>query len=92
MTKRARLLTYGSIVALFVLAGLARLLIDGFGAAVASLTVMSLCLGAIVLLVFYEVGLSEDKARAEEEAARRERSAGPVHHEPPPPSPRRRPG
>jgi hypothetical protein len=92
VTNRARLLVYGSILALFVLAGLARLLIDGFGAEVASLTVMSLCLGAIVLLVFYEVGLSEDKARAEEEAARRERSAGPVHQEPQPPGPRRRPG
>jgi hypothetical protein len=92
VTNRQRLLIYGSIVALFVLAGLARLLIDGFGVAVASLTVMSLCLGAIVLLVFYEVGLSEDKARAEEEAARRERSPGPVHHEPQPRGPKRRPG
>ena len=92
MTKRARLLTYGSIVALILIAGLCRLLINGFGVEVASLTVMSLGLGAIILLVFYEVGLSEDKARAEEEAVRRERSPGPVHHDPHPPAPRRRPG
>jgi hypothetical protein len=91
VSKRARLLTYGSIVALILIAGLCRLLIAGFGAEVASLTVMSLCLGAIVLLVFYEVGLSEDKARAEEEAARGKRSAGPVHREPSSELPRRRP-
>jgi hypothetical protein len=83
VTKRARFLTYGSIVGVIVLAGLCRLLFDGFAVEVAALTVMSLCLGAIVLLVFYEVGLSEDKARAEEEAERARRRAAPAHSEPP---------
>ena len=91
MTKRARFLTYGSIVGVIVLAGLCRLLFDGFAVEVAALTVISLCLGAIVLLVFYEVGLSEDKARAEEEAERARRRAGPAHHEPPPSFGQRRP-
>jgi len=88
VTKRARLLTYGSIVALILIAGLCRLLINGFGVEVASLTVMSLGLGAIILLVFYEVGLSEDKERAAEQARREERSSrsGEAH-----PRPRLRP-
>jgi hypothetical protein len=92
VTKRARFQVYGSIVAVILLAGLCRLLFDGFAVEVAALTVMSLALGAIVLLVFYEVGLSEDKARAEEEAARAERRSGPLHHEGPPPGKRCRPG
>lgn len=91
VSRRARFLTYGSIVAIILLAGLFRLLVDGFGAEVASLTVISLCLGAIVLLVFYEVGLSEDKARAEEEAERARRRSGPGHRDPPAPLRPRRP-
>jgi len=91
VTKRARVLTYGGIVVVILLAGLCRLLFNGFAVEVAALTVISLCLGAIVLLVFYEVGLSEDKARAKEEAERARRAAGPVHREPPPPLRPRRP-
>ena len=91
MTKRARVLTYGGIVVVILLAGLCRLLFNGFAVEVAALTVISLCLGAIVLLVFYEVGLSEDKARAKEEAERARRGAGPAHRDPPPPLRPRRP-
>ena len=81
MTKRGRILSYGSIVVVILLAGLCRLLFDGFAVEVAALSVMSLGLGAILLLVFYEVGLSEDKEREREEAARRRRA--PVHQPPP---------
>jgi hypothetical protein len=91
MSPRARVLTYGAIVVLILLAGLSRLLINGFGAEVAALTVIALALGAIVLLVFYEVGLSEDKARAEEEAERARRRTGPIHRDPEPPARQRRP-
>jgi hypothetical protein len=91
VTKRARVVTYGSIVGVIVIAGLCRLLFDGFGVEVAALTVISLCLGAVVLLVFYEVGLSEDKARAEEEAERARRRSGPPHGDPPSSLRQRRP-
>jgi hypothetical protein len=49
---------------------------------------ISVGLGAVVLLVFYEVGLSEDKERAAEQARREERSnrSGEAH-----PRPRLRP-
>jgi hypothetical protein len=82
---------YGAIAVVILLAGLSRVVINGFGAEVAALTVIALALGAIVLLVFYEVGLSEDKARAEEEAERARRRAGPVHRDRQPPSRQRRP-
>jgi hypothetical protein len=53
-----------------------------------ALVLISLGLGAIVLLVFYEVGLSEDKERAAEEARQKERAErGATTH----PRPRLRP-
>jgi hypothetical protein len=39
----------------------------GLAADLVGITVLTLALGAIVLLVFYEIGLSEDKERAREE-------------------------
>ncbi|MGZ4200827.1 MAG: hypothetical protein ACXVRH_02080 [Thermoleophilaceae bacterium] len=69
MTTQGRLWSYGSIVAVILVAGLCRLLIGGFAVEVAALSVISLGLGAILLLVFYEVGLSEDREREREEAA-----------------------
>ena len=39
-----------------------------------ALVLISVGLGAVVLLVFYEVGLSEDKDRAAEQARKEERS------------------
>ena len=80
MTKRGRILSYGSIVVVILIAGLCRLLFDGFAVEVAALSVMSLGLGAILLLVFYEVGLSEDKEREREAEAKRR--SGPVHRPP----------
>ena len=80
------MLSYGSICAVIVVAGLFRLFFAGFAVEVAALTVMSLGLGAILLLVFYEVGLSEDKEREREAEAKRRRA--PVHQ---PPSGRMRP-
>jgi hypothetical protein len=81
VTRRERWLSYGTVVAIILLAGLCRLLIGGFAVELAALTVISIGLGAILLLVFYEVGLSEDKERAREEAARRRRRAGKAHRD-----------
>ncbi|HET8673027.1 MAG TPA: hypothetical protein VFL87_05300 [Thermoleophilaceae bacterium] len=64
----------------------------GFAADLVAITVISLGLGAIVLLVFFEVGLSEDRERAREEAAKAKRTE--QRHTKPPRSGRwrRRPG
>ncbi len=54
--------------------GLCRVVFGGFAADLVAITVISLGLGAIVLLVFYEVGLSEDREREREDAARARRA------------------
>jgi hypothetical protein len=69
-----RIRVYGSVVAAIIAAGLCRVVIGGFAADLVAITVISLGLGAIVLLVFYEVGLSEDREREREGAARAKRA------------------
>jgi len=71
MTRRQRIFAYGSAV-LAVLAGaICAVAIAGTTGEVVGWTLVTLGLGAIVLLVFYEIGLSEDRELAKEEAARR---------------------
>jgi hypothetical protein len=73
MTPRERVRSYG-VAALVVLAGvICAVFINGIAGQVVGITLITLGLGAVVLLVFYEVGLSEDHARAEEDARRRRR-------------------
>jgi hypothetical protein len=74
VAPRTRVRVYGSVLAAIVAGGLCRVLIGGFAADLAAITVISLGLGAIVLLVFYEVGLSEDREREREDAARARRA------------------
>ena len=71
MPRRRRILAYGGAVVLTV---------AGFGsAALGSLAgqVVSAGLGGALLYAFYEVGVSEDRDRAEEERRRRLRGRGP---------------
>ncbi|HYZ30142.1 MAG TPA: hypothetical protein VE570_13860 [Thermoleophilaceae bacterium] len=85
MTPRARVLAFGSAAALVVAGGTCAVVIPGYTGEVVALTLITLGLGAAVLLVFLEVGLSEDRATAEEEQRRRKEAAkrdGP--HRPPP--------
>ena len=71
MTPPVRALAFGS-AALLVVAGLvcAALLGGRIGDALA-IALVSLGLGGALLLLFLEVGMSEDQARAREEAQRR---------------------
>lgn len=50
---------------------IAGLLIGGKTGEVVGVTLGTLAAGAVVLLIFLEIGLSEDRDRAEEEARRR---------------------
>ena len=73
MTARSRLLAFGT-AGLLVIAGiLCAVLSSGLGAQIAAILLLSFGFGGAVLLVFLEVGLSEDRARAREEAERRRR-------------------
>jgi hypothetical protein len=67
MTPRLRLLAFGSCAALVVAGGLCAALVPGVAGEVLTIVLMSAGFGGAVLLVFLEVGLSEDRERAEEE-------------------------
>jgi hypothetical protein len=70
MTPRARVLAFGSAAALIVVGGISAAVIGGYTGEIVGLTLSTLGLGAVVLLVFLEIGLSEDRDRAKEEAQR----------------------
>jgi uncharacterized membrane protein YeiB len=78
-----------------VFAGLICALVTGSKAGdVIGWTALTLGLGAILLLVFYEIGLSEDRELAKEAEQRREQAAkrSPTHSEQPRDRRPRRPG
>jgi hypothetical protein len=73
MTSRSRALTYGS-AALLVLAGiLCAVFVGGTTGQLLTFVLIAFGLGGVVLLVFYEVGLGEDRERAREEQHERAR-------------------
>ena len=73
MSRRGRLLGFG-LAALLVLAGvLTAVLVKGVAGDALTIVLLSLGLGGAVLLGFYEIGLSEDRARALEDETRRRR-------------------
>lgn len=81
MSKRGRLIGFGSALGL-VLAGIAGALsFTGTLGQVLALVLISLGLVLATALVFYEVGLSEDRERARE-AARRSEPPGPPRRRP----------
>jgi hypothetical protein len=70
VARRTRILAYGAAAVLTV-AGFGCAAIGGLGGQIAAIALVSAGLGGAVLLAFYEVGLSEDRDRAEEEKRRR---------------------
>ena len=88
MSSRSRIVAFGSAAAVAVIGGICAAVFPGLTGQLLALVLISVGLGAVVLLVFYEVGLSEDKERAAEQARQEERSnrSGEAH-----PRPRLRP-
>jgi hypothetical protein len=78
---RERIRWYGAAVGLMVVGVICGFAIAGLVGDILRLTLITLGLGAVLLLVFYEIGLSEDKARAKEEEERGRRQ--PQHEDPP---------
>ena len=73
VARRSRILAYGAC-GLVVAAGAAcAALIDGVVGQALAIALITAGLGGALLLVFYEVGLSEDRERAREEQRRRRR-------------------
>ena len=75
MAPRTGVMAFGSAAALVVLGGTCTLVIAGLNGRAIAVALVSLGLGGAVLLVFLEVGLSEDRDRAKGEERRRKRAA-----------------
>jgi len=67
---RTRILAYGAAAALTVV-GFACAALGGLSGQIAAIALVSAGLGGALLFAFYEVGLSEDRDRAEEDKKRR---------------------
>jgi hypothetical protein len=73
VAPRSRILAFGSAAALVLAGGVCAVLIGGVTGQVLTIVLLSAGLGGAVLLVFLEVGLSEDRERARDEERRRKR-------------------
>jgi hypothetical protein len=74
VSRRSRLLTFGTAAALVLAGALCAILIPGLLGQALTTVLISLGLAGAVLLVFFEVGLSEDRDLARDQA-KRERDA-----------------
>jgi hypothetical protein len=75
VAPRARVLSFGSAAALVVAGVICAALIGGSTGDALAIALITLGLGAALLLIFLEVGLSEERDLAREEERRRRRSA-----------------
>ena len=75
MASRPRALAFGSAAALVVAGSICAALVGGLTGEVLAIALITLGLGAVVLLIFLEVGLSEERDLAREEKRRRGRAA-----------------
>jgi hypothetical protein len=91
---RARILAFGSAAAAVVAGVLCAVLVDGLTGEVLAIALVLVGLGGAVLLLFLEVGLSEDRARSRDGRRRRERARRRLEAQQRPPVRRwpRRPG
>jgi hypothetical protein len=75
VAPRLRVLAFGSAAALVVAGSICAILVGGLTGEVLAIALITLGLGAAVLLMFLEVGLSEERELAREEKRRRQRAA-----------------
>jgi hypothetical protein len=93
VAPRSRILAFGSAGVLVVAGVLCAVLINGLTGQVLAIALLLLGLGGALLLVFLEVGLSEDRELArEEERRRRQKPPSADTGRPPLRRPPRRPG
>ena len=70
MASRPRVLAFGSAAALVVVGSICFVLVDGLIGELLAIALITLGLGAVVLLAFLEVGLSEERDLARKEQRR----------------------
>jgi hypothetical protein len=76
VAPRSRVLVFGSAAALVVAGSGCAALVGGLTGEVLAIGLITVGLGAVVLLLFLEVGLSEERDLAREAKRRRQRDAG----------------
>jgi UPF0716 family protein affecting phage T7 exclusion len=72
MSRRSRILSFGSAGVLTLVGALCAVFVPGLIGQLLAFVLISLGLGGAVLLVFLEVGLSEDRERAREHERERD--------------------
>ncbi len=75
VSSRARVWAFGSAGVLVLAGGMCAALVHGLIGQLLTIVLLSVGLGGAVLLLFLEVGLSEDRDRAQDEERRRKRSS-----------------
>jgi hypothetical protein len=76
VAPRPRVLGFGSAAALVVAGSICAALVGGLTGEVLAIALITVGIGAAVLLLFLEVGLSEERELAREEKRRRQRDTG----------------
>jgi len=79
MSKRSRVLAFGSCAALVIAGAVCAALVGGVAGEVLTIVLMSAGLAGALLLLFLEVGLSEERDLAREEERRRRVSMQALH-------------
>jgi hypothetical protein len=78
VSSRSRIASYGSMAALVVAGTLCGILVPGVVGEALVIVLLSVGFGGAVLLVFLEVGLSEEREREREEERRRREARRPA--------------
>jgi hypothetical protein len=78
--RRGRIRAYGGAVALMLVGVICGFAVPGLVGDIIRLTLLTVGFGAVILAVFYEIGMSEEKALAREQNEREQRQ--PKHEEP----------
>jgi hypothetical protein len=73
MARRTRIAAFGSLAALVVAGGICAALVGGVTGEILTIVLISAGLGGALLLVFFEIGLGEERDLARDERARRKR-------------------
>jgi hypothetical protein len=73
VSRRARILSYGSLGVLVLAGAACAALVGGITGEVLTIVLISVGLGGALLLVFLEIGLGEERDLAQAERTRRER-------------------
>jgi hypothetical protein len=75
VAPRPRVLAFGSAAALVVAGSICAALVGGLTGELLAIALITLGIGAVVLLMFLEVGLSEERELAREQKRGRQRSS-----------------